>query len=55
MRRGPEPAPLCCYRLSRLAWEASRCRLRFLTDRRRRFMNGPFLIRRSPEVTSALF
>jgi hypothetical protein len=24
------PRPRCCYRLSRLAWAASRCRLRFL-------------------------
>jgi hypothetical protein len=29
-----------CYRLSRLAWAASRCRLRFLVDRRRRFMTA---------------
>jgi len=27
------------YRLSRLVWATIRCRLRFLTDRRRRFMN----------------
>jgi hypothetical protein len=33
-RRGPEPAPLV-YRLSRPAWPANRCLLRFLTDRRR--------------------
>jgi hypothetical protein len=42
---GDEPAGLvagicCCYRLGRLAWLASRCRLRFLTDRRQRFMTA---------------
>jgi hypothetical protein len=36
--RGPEPAPLSCYRLNRLACAARRCRLRFRTDRRRRFI-----------------
>ena len=40
LRRGPEPAPLSRYRFSRLACEASRWRLRFLIDRRRRFMPG---------------
>src|SRR5258708_15949147 len=39
LRRGPEPAPLCRYRLSRLAWAASRWRLRFRGDRRRRFIS----------------
>jgi hypothetical protein len=37
-RRGPEPAPRCRYRLSRLACEASRGRLRFRRDRRWRFI-----------------
>jgi hypothetical protein len=37
----PEPAPLVGrYRLSRLEWAARRCRLRFLIDRRRRFMSS---------------
>src|ERR1700730_5155888 len=37
----PEPAPLVGrYRLRRLEWASRRCRLRFLIDRRRRFMSG---------------
>jgi hypothetical protein len=39
--RGIRPAPLG-YRLSRLACAAIRCRLRFLTDRRRRFTFAPY-------------
>jgi hypothetical protein len=34
--RTVSPRPLCCYRLSRLACAAIRCRFRFLTDRRQR-------------------
>ena len=37
----PEPAPLVGrYRLSRLERAARRCRLRFLIDRRRRFLSS---------------
>ncbi len=35
------PRPYLRYRFSRLACEASRCQLRFLIDRRRRFMIDP--------------
>jgi len=40
LRRVPEPVPLSRYSFSRIACEASRWRLRFLIDRRRRFMPG---------------
>jgi hypothetical protein len=49
---GAEPAgsaPLFFYNRSRLACDASRCRLRFLTDRRRRFITDP-----RPEASSVL-
>ena len=36
LERGPEPAPDFCYRLSRRARAAIRCRLGFLTDRPQR-------------------
>jgi hypothetical protein len=42
MKRGG-PVASSLYRLSRLAWLLRRWRLRFLTDRRRRFMAGLYL------------
>jgi hypothetical protein len=50
MSVGSEPAGFC-YRLSFLACAAIRCRLRFLTDRRRRFMPAASLMIFTKPVT----
>jgi hypothetical protein len=42
--RDRSPAPLDSHRLNRLAYEAIRCRLRFLTDRRQRTARQPRLV-----------